>query len=51
MEEQRAAGKLPEGRPKKRVAEKPVLPTLADQGVDKNLEVKAMVDSPQAASR
>ena len=37
MEEQRAAGKLVEGRPKKRVGEKPVSLSLADQGIDKHL--------------
>ncbi len=37
MEEQRVAGKLPEGRPKKRVAGGPVLPTLESQGIDKHL--------------
>jgi hypothetical protein len=35
--EKRAAGELPEGRPKKRGAGNPVLLTLADPGVEKNL--------------
>ncbi|MBV8895026.1 MAG: hypothetical protein JO051_00835 [Acidobacteriaceae bacterium] len=41
MAENRDAGELPEERKKKRVSEKPVLPTLSEMGVDKNLADRA----------
>ena len=41
MEDDRQSGKLKDGRPAKRVSEKPV--SLADQGIDKNLANRARV--------
>lgn len=41
MAEMREAGELPEGRPKKRDGNGPVLPTLADAGIDKHLADEA----------
>ncbi len=42
MEDERKAGKLKDGRPsKKRVADGPVLSSLADRGVDKHLADRA----------
>jgi len=41
MAEKREEGELPEGRPKKRGLESPVLPTLEAQGVDKHLAQRA----------
>jgi len=37
MAELKAADKLDKGRPRKRVSGQPVSPTLAEQGIDKNL--------------